>query len=97
MFLNHTHSHLVKAETTAGGIPGWVTTLDCPLRTNSTIFDAAWRDYWIELAELVEPNQVGRPNGTVIAVQVENESVYRPLPDQTSGSRGSMEIIFCSV
>ncbi|KAH9815868.1 family 35 glycoside hydrolase [Melampsora americana] len=67
----------------AGGIPGWVTQLDCPLRTNASDFDEAWRQYWIELAELVEPNQVGKPNGTVLAVQIENE-ILRYLSDAHS-------------
>lgn len=63
----------INAETTAGGIPGWVTTLSCPLRTNSTDFDASWRIFWDEMIDLIVPNQVGLPNGTIIAVQVENE------------------------
>ncbi|PLW22907.1 hypothetical protein PCASD_12028 [Puccinia coronata f. sp. avenae] len=63
----------INAETTAGGIPGWVTTLSCPLRTNATDFDRAWRQYWNEMIDLIAPNQIGLPNGTIIAVQVENE------------------------
>ncbi|KAI7964969.1 hypothetical protein MJO29_003067 [Puccinia striiformis f. sp. tritici] len=63
----------INAETTAGGIPGWVTTLACPLRTKATDFDRSWRQYWDEMIDRIVPNQIGLPNGTVIAVQVENE------------------------
>ncbi|KAA1121604.1 hypothetical protein PGTUg99_033375 [Puccinia graminis f. sp. tritici] len=57
----------------AGGIPGWVTTLSCPLRTNATEFNKSWRQYWDEMIDHIVLNQIGLPNGTIIGVQVENE------------------------
>ncbi|MBW0474912.1 hypothetical protein O181_014627 [Austropuccinia psidii MF-1] len=82
----------IQAETTAGGIPGWVTTLACPLRTNATDFAQSWRQYWTELSALIKPNQVGLPNGTVIAVQVENEYLTdsHSWQGQPSGKDGYM-------
>lgn len=82
----------INAETTAGGMPGWVTQLDVPLRTNASAYDEAWRQYWIELAELVEPNQVGKPHGTVLAVQIENEylSDAHSSKGQPAGKDGYM-------
>ncbi|KAG0150443.1 hypothetical protein CROQUDRAFT_652372 [Cronartium quercuum f. sp. fusiforme G11] len=82
----------VIAETTAGGIPGWVTNLNVSLRTNATEFNKSWRQYWIELTELIEPNQFGKVNGTVIAVQVENEYLNdeHSTEGQPSGKDGYM-------
>ncbi|OAV99770.1 hypothetical protein PTTG_00467 [Puccinia triticina 1-1 BBBD Race 1] len=71
--VNANNQCFIPAETTAGGIPGWVTTLSCPLRTNATDFDKSWRQYWEEMIDRIVPNQVGLPNGTIIGVQVENE------------------------
>ncbi|KNZ61955.1 hypothetical protein VP01_132g8 [Puccinia sorghi] len=70
---SHGANVFIAAETTAGGIPGWVTTLPCHLRTNATLFERAWRQYWDEMIDQIVPNQFGLPNGTVVAVQIENE------------------------
>ncbi|PRP78092.1 hypothetical protein PROFUN_11604 [Planoprotostelium fungivorum] len=62
----------INAETTAGGIPGWVTTIQGDLRTNATSYYDAWRPYIRKLDELTRPHQVDN-NGPVILIQSENE------------------------
>ncbi|KAG8942338.1 hypothetical protein FRC04_003790 [Tulasnella sp. 424] len=67
----------INAETTAGGIPHWVTAhVSGHLRTNDTVYYSAWRPYIDKVAELVAPHQITR-GGPVIAVQLENEYVDR--------------------
>ncbi|KAI8454681.1 glycoside hydrolase superfamily [Phakopsora pachyrhizi] len=77
----------------AGGIPGWVTAIDGPLRTNSTSYAKSWKQYWIELADIVRPNQIDHPNGTVIAIQIENEylSDHNSWKGQPAGKDGYMQ------
>ncbi|GBE78934.1 Probable beta-galactosidase [Sparassis crispa] len=63
----------INAETTAGGIPHWVTSLVAgQLRTNASDYEAAWQPYIARIAENVIPNQVSS-GGPILAVQVDNE------------------------
>ncbi|KIO23116.1 glycoside hydrolase family 35 protein [Tulasnella calospora MUT 4182] len=67
----------INAETTAGGIPHWVTShVSGHLRTNDTAYYNAWRPYIDKVAELAAPHQITR-GGPIIAVQLENEYVDR--------------------
>lgn len=47
----------INAETTAGGLPAWVTKLDAPLRERNPTYDAAWRPYMDSVARIVTPYQ----------------------------------------
>jgi beta-galactosidase GanA len=62
----------INAETTAGGIPGWVTTLEGTLRTNTTDYREAWEPYIRQVCRITRPYQISK-GGPVILMQVENE------------------------
>ncbi|KAG8887044.1 hypothetical protein FRB98_000623 [Tulasnella sp. 332] len=67
----------INAETTAGGVPHWVTsTVTSHLRTNGTSYRNAWKPYVTKVAEISTPWQITR-GGPIIAVQMENEYVNR--------------------
>lgn len=52
-------THQINAETTAGGIAHWATSLVASeLRTNATDFKEAWTPYVEGIAAAVKPNQV---------------------------------------
>ncbi|CAL1698277.1 unnamed protein product [Somion occarium] len=60
----------INAETTAGGIAHWATSLVASeLRTNATDFKEAWTPYVEGIAAAVKPNQVSS-GGPIIAVQI---------------------------
>ncbi|KAF8321219.1 glycoside hydrolase family 35 protein [Clavulina sp. PMI_390] len=68
----------INAETTAGGIPHWVTsTVAGHLRTNDTAYREAWTPYIREIARVSRGYQVSE-GGPIIAVQVDNEYSDRP-------------------
>ncbi|KAG8771233.1 hypothetical protein FRC12_003781 [Ceratobasidium sp. 428] len=61
----------INAETTSGGMPGWVTNLADASRSNGTDFTAAWKPYITEVSKFTVPYQY--PAGPVILMQSENE------------------------
>ena len=63
--------HPRRAQTTGGGIPGWVLASDAKVRTNDPHFEAAWKPYWQAMGELCARNQWDE-GGPVIMVQIEN-------------------------
>ncbi|KAK4700277.1 hypothetical protein P7C70_g5971, partial [Phenoliferia sp. Uapishka_3] len=70
----------INAETTAGGFPGWVTTLKGRLRSNDSDYVAAWTPYIQEICKIVKPYQISE-GGPVILVQVENELTETNITD----------------
>ncbi|KAJ3543307.1 hypothetical protein NM688_g5870 [Phlebia brevispora] len=69
----------INAETTAGGIALWVTTLtSSELRTNASDFEAAWKPYIHGIIDATVPNQITN-GGPVIAVQIDNEYSQEPI------------------
>jgi len=65
-------------ETTAGGIPHWVTSgIAGHLRTNDSSYRKAWTPYIREIARLSRQHQVTN-GGPIIAVQVDNEYSQDP-------------------
>ncbi|PWN37776.1 uncharacterized protein FA14DRAFT_116099, partial [Meira miltonrushii] len=72
----------INAESTGGGMPGWVQNLEAVLRSNGTTWNNAWMPYMKAVVDAAVPFQVksGGANGaldtsagTVLAFQVENE------------------------
>ncbi|KAJ1308106.1 hypothetical protein OPQ81_002169 [Rhizoctonia solani] len=61
----------INAETTSGGMPGWVSNLADASRSNGTDFTAAWKPYITQISKDAAPYQY--PDGPVILVQSENE------------------------
>ena len=60
----------INAETTAGGLALWSTSLTSSvLRTNATDFKDAWKPYVSAIIDLTKGNQVSE-GGPVIAVQL---------------------------
>ena len=57
----------INAETTAGGLAHWATTLPGDLRTNATAYRDAWQDYIKGIAEVTVPNQITK-GGPVIGL-----------------------------
>jgi hypothetical protein len=77
----------INAETTGGGMPGWVQNLDTQLRVNTTTFSQAWQPYVKAIVEAAAPFQLkaGQADGTfdtsagtLIGIQVENEFQQTP-------------------
>ncbi|KAH8928260.1 glycoside hydrolase family 35 protein [Atractiella rhizophila] len=62
----------INAETTGGGIPGWVAASLATLRDNSTAYFNAWKPYISEISRIAARNQVDK-GGPVILFQIENE------------------------
>ena len=63
----------INAETSAGGVPLWITTgAYGSLRNTDETYTAAWTPYYRAIAEAAAPYQVTR-NGTLVLFQVENE------------------------
>ncbi|KAJ7704161.1 glycoside hydrolase family 35 protein [Mycena metata] len=76
----------INSETSMGGIPGHVAWLpgnppwnpyNGELRSNDTIFHAAWQDYWTGVITSIEKNQVTN-GGPIILLQIENEYYNGP-------------------
>lgn len=70
--LTPTPKAYINAESTAGGFPGWVTTIEGHLRSNATDYEEAWTPYIQEVCKIVKPYQITE-GGPVILMQVENE------------------------
>ncbi|KAK9466364.1 glycoside hydrolase superfamily [Lipomyces arxii] len=63
----------IHAETTGGGIPGWLLNRkDVQIRTNETQYTKAWNKYFADILPFIIRNQIDR-GGNVIALQIENE------------------------
>jgi beta-galactosidase GanA len=61
-----------NAETSGGGIPGWVIRKGGDMRTNSTDYFDSWQLYWDAITQLVANNQISQ-GGPVVLFQLENE------------------------
>lgn len=61
-----------NAETSGGGIPGWVIRKGADMRTNDADYFASWQVYWDAICKLVAKNQISQ-GGPVITFQLENE------------------------
>ncbi|KAG9119999.1 hypothetical protein FRC07_004686, partial [Ceratobasidium sp. 392] len=73
IFLIYRPGPYINAETSAGGIPHWVTTeVAGHLRTNASDYAAAWAPYVKAISAAVKGYQVSE-GGPVVAIQVENE------------------------
>lgn len=69
----------INAETTAGGLALWSTSLvESTLRTNATDFRDAWMPYVEKISKDTVQNQVSH-GGPVIAVQIDNEYRQNPI------------------
>lgn len=77
----------INAETTGGGMPGWVQNLDTQLRIKTDAWSAAWQPYMKAITDAAAPFQVkagaegaiDTSAGTLLAIQVENE--FQQTPD----------------
>ncbi|OBZ71548.1 putative beta-galactosidase A [Grifola frondosa] len=70
----------INAETTAGGIAHWATSLVAgTLRTNASDYTAAYTPYINGIIDATVPNQVTQ-GGPVLAVQIDNEYSQSPPP-----------------
>lgn len=68
----------INAETTGGGIPGWVLAeADGHLRSNGTSYHAAWTPYIAAISDVIRHNQITE-GGPIILVQMENEYSSKP-------------------
>ncbi|KAF8422540.1 extracellular beta-galactosidase [Tirmania nivea] len=65
----------IHAETTAGGLPGWLIQLpQIEVRTNGTKYTEYWKAYIERIGPIIARNQIGSyGTGTVILAQIENE------------------------
>lgn len=65
----------IHAETTAGGLPGWLVQLpQIEVRTNGTKYTEHWKAYIERIGLIIARNQIGGGGtGTVILAQIENE------------------------
>ncbi|CAE7054863.1 unnamed protein product [Rhizoctonia solani] len=88
IFLIYRPGPYINAETSAGGIPHWVTQIQGHLRTNASDYAAAWAPYMKAVSEAVKGYQVNE-GGPVVAIQIENEY---PQPEETGnpGKAGMM-------
>ncbi|KAI0027626.1 glycoside hydrolase superfamily [Vararia minispora EC-137] len=79
----------INAETSAGGYPGWTTSLNATTRLNDTLWTEAWQPYIEASARFIAPFQY--PDGPVVVVQAENE--YGPSSPQNPGRSEYMQTI----
>ncbi len=79
----------INAETSAGGLPGWLTTQAGRARTNAPDYEAA-ADQWLSHIDAILKNhQLTSGTGTVILYQIENE-----LADTGSGEFDYMQNLY---
>lgn len=62
----------INAETTAGGIPGWVLRIDATIRSNDPEYLKTTENYMSKIRKIIEKAQITH-GGPVIMVQPENE------------------------
>ncbi len=63
----------INAETSAGGLPGWLTTGAGRARTNAADYEAAADDWLSHIDAILKNHQLTNGTGTVILYQIENE------------------------
>jgi beta-galactosidase GanA len=63
----------INAETSAGGLPGWLTTQAGRARTNAPDYEAAADDWLSHIDAILKNHQLTNGTGTVILYQIENE------------------------
>jgi beta-galactosidase GanA len=63
----------INAETSAGGLPGWLTTQAGKARTNAPDYEAAADDWLRHIDVILRNHQLTNGTGTVILYQIENE------------------------
>lgn len=83
LFVNVRLGPYINAETTAGGLPGWVQNLEAALRTDDDAYTKAWKPYIQAMGQAIAPRQlnlgqdgsIDPRSGPVILVQLENEYI----------------------
>ncbi|KAI0642855.1 glycoside hydrolase superfamily [Trametes meyenii] len=71
----------INAETTAGGLALWSTSLvEGAVRTNTTTWNAAYQPYVSHIIDATKLNQVTR-GGPVLLLQIDNEYSQTPTPN----------------
>jgi len=63
----------INAETSGGGLPGWLTTQPGKARTNAVDYMAAADDWLSHVDAIISKHQLTNGTGTVILYQIENE------------------------
>ncbi len=63
----------INAETSAGGLPGWLTTQAGKARTNAPDYEAAADDWLHHIDAILRNHQLTNGTGSVILYQIENE------------------------
>ncbi|KAI1789921.1 glycoside hydrolase superfamily [Ganoderma leucocontextum] len=68
----------INAETTAGGLALWATSLvEGDVRVNTTSWNAAYKPYAAHIIDFIKPNQVAE-GGPILLVQIDNEYSQTP-------------------
>lgn len=73
----------INAESTAGGLPGWVLRLPCTLRTDCPEYLEAITPYLTTYGEIIASAEISN-GGPVILVQPENEYSWTPGTNETT-------------
>jgi beta-galactosidase GanA len=63
----------INAETSGGGLPGWLTTQAGKARTDAADYEAAADDWLTHVDAILKHHQLTNGTGTVILYQIENE------------------------
>lgn len=63
----------IEAESNAGGLPGWLTTIKGPSRSTSPAYTADYRQWLSRIDAILAKHQLTNGTGTVILYQPENE------------------------
>ncbi|MFZ1997130.1 MAG: beta-galactosidase, partial [Solirubrobacteraceae bacterium] len=82
----------INAETSAGGLPGWLTTQAGRARTNAPDYEAAADDWLHHIDAILRDHQLTDQTGTVILYQIENE-----LASSGSGEFAYMQHLYDTV
>ncbi|MGE5291882.1 MAG: beta-galactosidase [Micromonosporaceae bacterium] len=82
----------INAETSAGGLPGWLTTQAGRARTNAPDYEAAADEWFTHIDAILRRYQLTNGTGTVILYQIENE-----LANTSSGEFDYMKHLYDKV
>ena len=82
----------INAETSAGGLPGWLTTQAGKARTNAADYEAAADEWLHHIDAILRDHQLTNGTGTVILYQIENE-----LASTGSGELAYMQNLYDTV
>jgi beta-galactosidase GanA len=82
----------INAETSAGGLPGWLMTQAGRARTNAPDYEAATDQWLTHIDAILKNHQLTNGTGTVILYQIENE-----LADTGGGEFDYMQHLYDSV